>query len=84
MRDRHDPQATMLAFVHLEERVPNDHPLRIIKTVADEALDRLSPVFDRMYSKVRQGVSAARATAEGIVAHLPVLGAEGASLPRGT
>ena len=36
----------------LEERVPNDHPLRIIKTVADESLDRLSPVFDRMYSKV--------------------------------
>ncbi|MCY4530645.1 MAG: transposase [Chloroflexi bacterium] len=52
MRGRHDPQATMLAFVDLEERVPNDHPLRIIKAVADEALDRLSPEFDRMYSKV--------------------------------
>ena len=52
MRGRHDPQATMLALVDLEERVPNDHPLRIIKTVADETLDRLSPEFDRMYSKV--------------------------------
>ena len=37
---------------HLEERVPNDHPLRTIKAVADEALERLSPEFDRMYSKV--------------------------------
>ena len=52
MRGRHDPQATMLAFVDLEERVPEDHPLRTIKTVADEALERLSSEFDRMYSKV--------------------------------
>ena len=52
MRGRHNPKATMLAFVDLEERVPNDHPLRTIKIVADEALERLSPEFDRMYSKV--------------------------------
>ena len=43
MRDRRDPQATMLAFVDLEERIPRDHPIRTIKTVADEALDRTSP-----------------------------------------
>ena len=36
----------------MEERVPSDHTLRTIKTVADEALERLSPDFDRMYSKV--------------------------------
>ena len=36
----------------LEERVPKDHPLRTIKTVADKALERLSVEFDRMYSKV--------------------------------
>ena len=42
----------MLAVVNLEERVPKDHPLRTIKTVADEALARLSPEFDRRYSKV--------------------------------
>ena len=29
-----------------------DHPLRTIKAVADEALQRLSSEFDRMYSKV--------------------------------
>ena len=46
MRGRHDPQATMLAFVDLEERVPTDHPLRTIKVVADEALERLSAEFD--------------------------------------
>ena len=47
MRGRLDPQTTMLAFVDLEERVPKGHPLRTIKTIADEALDRLSPEFDR-------------------------------------
>ncbi len=55
MRGRVDPQATMLAFVDLEERIPRDHPLRTIKVVADEALERLSPDFDRMYSKVGRG-----------------------------
>ena len=39
----------MLAFEDLEERVPQDHPIR---TIADEALERLSPEFDQMYSKV--------------------------------
>ena len=52
MRGSGDPQEVMLAVVNLEERVPKDHPLRTIKAVADEALKRLSPEFDRMYSKV--------------------------------
>ena len=52
MRGSRDPQATMLAFVDLEERVHQDHPIRTIKIIADEALERLSPEFDRMYSKV--------------------------------
>ena len=52
MRGRHEEQEVMLAYVNLEERVPKDHPLRAIKAVADEALGRLSPEFDRMYSKV--------------------------------
>ena len=52
MCGRHDPQATMLAYVDLEERVPKDHPIPTIKAVADEALECLSPEFDRMYAKV--------------------------------
>ena len=52
MRGRHEEQEVMLAYVNLEERVSKDHPLRAIKMVADEALVRLSPEFDRMYSKV--------------------------------
>ena len=46
MRGRRNPQSTMLAFVNLEERVPPDHPLRIIKKVADDVLSRMSDGFD--------------------------------------
>ena len=40
----------MLAFIDLETRVPPDHPLRTVKALADEALTKLSPEFDRMYA----------------------------------
>src|SRR3989337_2568425 len=50
MRGRRQAQATMLAFVDLEERVPRGHPLRVIKRFADRALQDLSPGFDQMYA----------------------------------
>ena len=52
MRGKREPQVTMLAFVDLEARVPQDHPLRTIKRLADKALAALSPQFDRMYAEV--------------------------------
>lgn len=41
----------MLSLRTPDERVPQDHPLRAVKSLADEALAGLSPVFDEMYSK---------------------------------
>ena len=52
MRGRYDSQVTMLAFIDLETRVPSDHPLRVIKRLADQALKALSPDLDRMYANV--------------------------------
>ncbi len=52
MRGRHDPQVSMLAFIDLETRVPDDHPLRLIKAVTDKALVALSSDLDRMYAEV--------------------------------
>src|SRR5438067_10614730 len=49
VRGRRNPQASMLALVDLEERVPPRHPLRTIKRFADRALVQLSPTFDAMY-----------------------------------
>jgi transposase len=52
MRGRQDPQPSMLAFVDVERRIPQNHPLRTIKRLADEALADLSPLFDGMYAEV--------------------------------
>ena len=43
MRGRHDSQVTLLAFIDLETRVPSNHPLRVIKRVADQALKARCP-----------------------------------------
>ena len=50
MRGEQEPQVTMLAFIDLETRIPQDHPLRTIRRFADEALATLSPTFDAMYA----------------------------------
>jgi len=52
MRGTQERQASMLALVSMESRVPKDHPIRRIKGMADQELLKLSRVFDRMYSKV--------------------------------
>ena len=54
MRGRQDPQVTLLAFIDLETRVRSDHPMRVIKKLADQALKALSPDLDnvRMYANV--------------------------------
>ena len=50
MRGESQKQATMLSLVSPETRVPSDHPLRDIKRLADEVLDRLTETFDVLYS----------------------------------
>lgn len=52
MRGTDDKQASMFSVVSPEKRVPSDHPLRRIKTMADEILTGLSKTFDAMYSSV--------------------------------
>jgi len=40
----------MVMLMSPESRVPKDHPIRRIKKMADEALAKLSPMFDEMYA----------------------------------
>ena len=42
----------MLTLVNPEQRVPANHPIRLIKALAEVALKELSPRFERMYSEV--------------------------------
>jgi transposase len=49
---RGDDQQTSHLFSYLspEQRVPADHPLRLIRAMTDEALRRLSPTFEALYA----------------------------------
>jgi transposase len=51
---RGDDQQTgwMFSYVSPEGRVPADHPLRAIRRMTDAVFERLSPRFDRLYSKI--------------------------------
>lgn len=51
MRGKIPAQPSLLALVSLESLVPERHPLRQLKPLAEEALGRLSPTFDAMYAE---------------------------------
>jgi transposase len=50
--DDRQRQPEMWSYVPLEQRVPQDHPLRPMRTMVDAILAELSPAFDGMYSGV--------------------------------
>src|SRR5689334_18400279 len=52
MRGEMKQQASMLSLVGPDKRVPQAHPIRRIKALADAELRRLSPVFDEMYGSM--------------------------------
>jgi transposase len=52
MRGPDDKQGMMFTTVSPEKRVPQGHPLRKVKAVAELILKKLSPTFDAMYSRV--------------------------------
>ena len=52
MRGEQPGQGGMFSYITLAKRVPEDHPLRLIRSMTDEALKALSAEFDALYSKV--------------------------------
>jgi transposase len=51
MRGDDQQQAGMFSYVSLEERVPQDHPLRRIRETVDEILRGMAKDFDGLYAK---------------------------------
>lgn len=51
MRGDDQQQNGVFSYVSLEQRVPNHHPLRKIRTMVDGALAELSRVFDELYAR---------------------------------
>ena len=50
MRGSDAVTGSLFSYVDLEERIPQNHPLRVIREVVNEVLATLSPEFDAMYS----------------------------------
>jgi transposase len=51
MRGDDRQQGTMFSYLSPETRVPQDHPLRVIRRLVDEALMELSPRFGALYAE---------------------------------
>lgn len=51
MRGRDLQQSSMFSYLSPEQRVRKDHPLRAIRTMADQALSKMSERFNAMYAK---------------------------------
>jgi len=50
MRGDEEQQNEMYSYRTSEMRVPQDHPLRAVRRMCDEALGQLSPSFDQLYA----------------------------------
>jgi transposase len=50
MRGQQERTGSLFSYVSIEERIPARHPLRRIRKLADQALDRLNPTFCQLYA----------------------------------
>ncbi len=51
MRGDNEQQLDVFSYVSPEQRIPQDHPLRPVRAMADEALRELKPCFSKLYAK---------------------------------
>jgi transposase len=51
MRGDDQRQSGMFSYVSTEQRIPQDHPLRAIRSMVDRSLTELSPRFEGLYAK---------------------------------
>ncbi|NIR43887.1 MAG: IS5 family transposase [Gemmatimonadetes bacterium] len=52
MRGSDARSGSLFSYVDLEARVPGDHPLRVIRSIADDVLDGLSARFEALYGRI--------------------------------
>jgi transposase len=52
MRGEDSQQQAMFSYLSPEQRVPQDHPLRKLRPLVDQVLQKLSPRFAEMYARV--------------------------------
>lgn len=52
MRGKDEQQLDVFSYVSPEQRVPQDHPLRRLRGMTDEALQQLQSRFDHLYAEI--------------------------------
>src|SRR6202163_752486 len=51
MRGKDEQQLDVFSYISPEQRVPQDHPLRSLRAMTDEALRELQPRFNKLYAQ---------------------------------
>lgn len=51
MRGRGEPQQALFSYRSMDERIPDTHPLRAMRTMVDVILARLAPQLDALYAE---------------------------------
>jgi transposase len=51
MRGKDEQQLDVFSYINPEQRVPQEHPLRPLRVMTDEALQQLRPRFNGLYAK---------------------------------
>jgi transposase len=49
MRGQQERTGPLFSYISTEDRIPSSHPLRQVRRLADQALDRLNPTFCKLY-----------------------------------
>jgi transposase len=49
MRGQQERTGPLFSYVSTADRIPKGHPLRQVRQLADQVLDRLNPTFCRLY-----------------------------------
>src|SRR5207253_10384708 len=52
MRGKDEQKLEVFSYVSPEQPVPQDHPLRPLRAMTDEALQQLRPRFEKLYAKI--------------------------------
>ena len=76
MRGKDEQQLDVFSYVSPEQRVPQDHPLRLLRAMTDEALQQLKPRFNKLYAKTGRPLDSTGEAAAGPLAASAVLGAQ--------
>jgi transposase len=52
MRGKDEQQLDVFSYISPEQRVPQEHPLRSLRAMTDEALRQVKPRLDNLYAKI--------------------------------